>query len=165
MNTKKLTIGIAVAVVVAQLIPLPRTNPPVSADVGAPAEVARVLKTACYDCHSNETTWPWYAWVAPASWLVVYDVHEGRDHLNFSEWDKLTPDRRRHKFEEIAEEVEEGEMPPAIYFPMHPEADLDAAQRQAVVAWAKRMRVDRPQPAAAPQAPAAMTAPAAVTRP
>jgi hypothetical protein len=120
--------------VALQLIPLPRTNPPVESAMPAPPEVQAILDRACMDCHSHESRWPWYAYVAPASWLVVYDVHEGREHLNLSKWDDYSADRQRKKTRAIWEEVEEGEMPLPPYVWMHPEAklsDADAATLRA----------------------------------
>lgn len=137
MNKSKIGLAIAATFLVLQLIPLSRSNPPELAQPAMPAEVAEVLKRACYDCHSNQTQWPWYAWVAPISWLVVYDVHEGREHLNFSEWSKLDAAKQTHAFEEIVEVVEKGEMPPAIYTPLHPQAKLSERDKQALIAWAK----------------------------
>jgi hypothetical protein len=83
----KIWIAVGVALGLAQLVPLDRSNPPVSAEVPATPEVRAILKRSCYDCHSNETRWPWYAYAAPMSWLLVYDVHEAREHMNFSTWD------------------------------------------------------------------------------
>lgn len=82
---------------------------------------------ACFDCHSNETTWPWYSNVAPISWLTQRDVDEGRAELNFSEWN------RPQKTDDIVKSVQEGEMPPAIYYPTHPDANLPAGERQALI--------------------------------
>jgi cytochrome c551/c552 len=107
----------------------------VSSDVGAPPEVAAILRRACYDCHSNETVWPWYAGVAPVSWLLAHDVQEGRAELNFSTWDTYDAARRKKKLKETAEEVAEGEMPPWLYVLMHPDARLDATARERLRAW------------------------------
>ena len=80
--------------------PVDRENPPVTGDIGAPSEVDAILRTSCYDCHSNETVWPWYSYLAPASWLVAEDVEHGREHLNFSEWTSYESGKRIHKLEE-----------------------------------------------------------------
>ncbi|MFZ5439092.1 MAG: heme-binding domain-containing protein [Myxococcota bacterium] len=134
----KMFLGLAALLLLAQVIRPEKTNPPVTGDVGAPPEVAAVLRRACYDCHSNETKWPWYSNVAPISWLVVRDVNEGRKHLNFSEWQAYEPGRRAHKLEETEGEVAEGEMPMAIYVPLHPEAKLSEADKQLLIEWAKK---------------------------
>ncbi|MCZ6781905.1 MAG: heme-binding domain-containing protein, partial [Proteobacteria bacterium] len=111
--TRGKTIAIAgfAVLVVAQLIPLTRDNPPVETEAPASAELRELLRRSCYDCHSHETRWPWYAHLAPVSWLVVYDVHEAREHLNFSAWNRYDRVEQREKIEEVWEEVEEGEMP------------------------------------------------------
>lgn len=119
-----------------QLVPLDRSNPPVEADLDAPADVKAVLKRACYDCHSNETAWPWYARVAPVSWLVAKDVREGRKHLNISEWGKMSERKQAGAARAMWRELEEGRMPLPVYLPMHPEAKLSEADRAAVRAWA-----------------------------
>jgi len=89
-----------------------------------------LAQKACFDCHSNETVWPWYSKIAPVSWLVQRDVDEGREKLNFSEWN------RKDYFEnldEIGETIVEGEMPPFMYYPMHPEARLTDKEKQQLI--------------------------------
>ena len=120
-----------------------RTNPPVApgADLGAtnppPPAVAALLRAACYDCHSHETVWPWYAQIAPASWLVVSDVNEGRQHLNFSEWPHADPARAAKKLDRINEVLDYREMPPTKYTMLHPNARLTEAQRQLLLDWSE----------------------------
>jgi hypothetical protein len=120
-----------------QVVPVERTNPPVEGEISAPPEVRTILRRACYDCHSNETVWPWYSYVAPVSFLVARDVHEGREELNFSTWSRLSPKRRHDMLEEIWEEVEEGEMPLPIYLPTHPEARLTGQDRAVLRNWTR----------------------------
>jgi hypothetical protein len=146
----KILLGVVAVLVAMQLVPLDRTNPPVTGEIPAPAEVKAVLKRACWDCHSNETTWPWYSRVAPASFLVFRDVKDGRKHLNFSEWATYQPERQAKKRKEIAEEVGDGEMPMAIYVPLHPEAKLSDADKKLLVDWANAPAV-QPSPAPAPE--------------
>lgn len=128
---------VGVAFVGAQLVPVERTNPPVEREVSAPEDVRAVLRQSCYDCHSHETRWPWYARVAPASWLVARDVREGREELNFSAWNRLTPAKRAEKRREVWEEVEEGHMPPWFYLPLHPDARLTDSDRDLLRAWSQ----------------------------
>jgi Haem-binding domain len=113
---KQIILGIIlvllVAFVVIQLIPVDRSNPAVAADMPTLPEVKAILKRACYDCHSHETVWPWYSYVAPVSWWVAKDVHQGREELNFSTWDAYSTKERVEKMQESWEEVEEGAMPP-----------------------------------------------------
>jgi hypothetical protein len=134
---RRLALAVAVLLVVAQFLPVDRHNPPVESNVDAPPDVEAILRRACYDCHSNETVWPWYSRVAPVSWLVAHDVHEGRDHVNFSTWNRLSDSDRAHAFEEIGDEIESDGMPLPIYLPLHPEARLTAAEKMAVLAWVR----------------------------
>ena len=116
-----------------------RTNPPVKHDfltvVQPPAAVAVSLRAACYDCHSHETLWPWYAKIAPAAWLVANDVNEGREHLNFSDW-PTDPSRAAKKLDRINEVVDYREMPPKKYTFIHAHARLSETQRKEIMAWA-----------------------------
>ena len=136
-RTAKIAIGVGAALVLMQFVILPHDNPPVTAEVQAPDDVKAVLHRACWDCHSNQTVWPWYSRVAPVSFLVYRDVVEGRKHLNFSEWDKLNDKRRAHKQKEVGEQVQEGEMPPWFYTPMHPDAKLSDADKALLEKWAE----------------------------
>ncbi len=123
-----------------QLVPIDRENPPVETEVSAPSEVRQVLERACYDCHSNESQWPWYGYVAPASWLVAYDIEEAREHMNFSTWNRYDREEQLHLIEEVWEEVDEGEMPPFFYTPLHSHANLDANDRDLLRAWSQASR-------------------------
>ncbi len=120
-----------------QLVPVDRSNPPVETEIDAPPDVHAILERSCYDCHSNQTRWPWYARVAPISWLVAHDVEEGREHLNFSEWNRLDGEERAELIEEVWEEVEEGEMPLWFYLPLHPEARLSPGDMETLRDWAR----------------------------
>ena len=139
-NSRKLAIALA-GLVAIQLVPVKRDNPPVLAEVPAPEPVRELLVRACYDCHSNATVWPWYAFVAPVSWLVAWDVSHGRDHVNFHRW-SADPEDLAHGLEEVAEVVEEEAMPLPIYLPLHPEAQLTAEERQTLVSWAKALAAE-----------------------
>ena len=127
--------GVLVLGVAAQLVRPARENPPVSGDLPAPTDVHRLLRRACYDCHSHETAWPWYAHVAPVSWLVAHDVAEGREKLDFSAWDALGPAKRTKKLRESAKEIDEDEMPPWQYRLVHREARLTDVEKQQLRAW------------------------------
>jgi hypothetical protein len=126
----------AVAAVAIQLVPVTRTNPSPRTVVAVPPEVHQVLQRACYDCHSNDTRWPWYSRVAPVSWLVAHDVSEGREHLNFSVWPQISTAQRAKAKHEIAEALSEGEMPPWLYLPAHPDAKLTAEELSLLRGWA-----------------------------
>lgn len=117
--------------VMIQLIPYGRahTTPPVRMEPPWDSPQTRELaKRTCYDCHSNETAWPWYSNVAPISWLVQNDVEEGRSKMNFSEWDR--PQKEAH---EAAEQVQKGNMPLWFYVPLHPQANLSADEKQMLI--------------------------------
>ena len=107
-----------------------------------PDEIGQILRTSCYDCHSNETKYPWYAYIAPVSWLVVRDVKQGRSDLNFSEWDNLKSRDKIKLLDEIAEEVDEGNMPMPIYTITRRDASLDDNQKQVLVKWTEDMMND-----------------------
>lgn len=120
-----------VAFLLIQLIPYGRahTNPPVVREPQWQDVTTKDLVTrACYDCHSNESVWPWYSNVAPVSWLIQRDVDEGRQKLNFSEWGA-----REMEVDEIIEVVQEGEMPPVQFTLIHPEARLSEVERAQLV--------------------------------
>ncbi|MFT5284556.1 MAG: hypothetical protein ACI8TQ_000713 [Planctomycetota bacterium] len=134
---KRLRTALIVIMIAIQFIPVDRNNPPVEAPLVADAAVMEVLKRACYDCHSNETVWPWYSYVAPASFLVAHDVEEAREHMNFSDWESRDEEWQAHHREEVWEEVEEGEMPLWFYTPLHSEADLSEADMEILRKWAE----------------------------
>jgi hypothetical protein len=135
--------GIAGAMIIIQFIPapLPATkddNPDDIIQTGlVSSEVANVMKAACYDCHSNQTRYPWYSYVAPVSWLIKHDVEDGREELNFSEWATMPKRRVIKKLEEIGEMVQEGEMPLRVYKITHHDARLSEAQKNLIIEWAK----------------------------
>jgi hypothetical protein len=122
-----------------QLVPtgVSYVNPPVVSEPAWDSPQTRALaQRACFDCHSNETTWPWYSRIAPISWLVAHDVVEGRSRLNFSTWGQPTTGRGRgegNNPREIVRAVQNGSMPPAIYLPPHPAANLTPAEQQQLV--------------------------------
>lgn len=130
-------IGVAVLAIGIQLVPVDRSNPPVQGIVPAPEPVMAVLKHSCYDCHSNLTRWPWYAYVAPVSWMIANDVHEGRHELNFTEWNKASARRRARVAGKVWDEVGEGKMPLPSYVRMHQEAKLSAEDRALLHSWAE----------------------------
>jgi len=130
----KSVLAILLAGIAIQLIPYGRNhaNPPVVREPVWNSPATRDLaKKACFDCHSNETTWPWYSKIAPLSWLVYWDVVEGRKELNFSDW--RDGSRKSEQAGEIVKEVLEGEMPPLQYYIAHPEAKLDDQAKKQLV--------------------------------
>ncbi len=145
---KKLALGAGIPLallLVIQLIPVKRENPPVGTPIVTPQHIDAILRRACFDCHSHETRWPWYAWVAPMSWLVARDVNHGREHLNFSMWNVYSAKKKREKLEEVWEEVAEGNMPLPIYVVMHPEAALSDDDKTALYTWLRSIGVRPPK--------------------
>ncbi len=132
--TRNILILVAVLLLI-QLVPVTRDNPPDRTGPGAPPAVEAVLKQSCYDCHSNETVWPWYSRVAPVSWMVVNDVHEGREKLNLSELTNISEESQHKVRKKLNEEVEEGAMPLWYYLPMHPEARLTPEDKATLKTW------------------------------
>jgi len=128
-------LGLLVLFALIQLIPVDRSNPPVTAELSASNQLMTIFRRSCYDCHSNETVWPWYSRIAPLSWLVAYDTWEGREHLNFSTWGELSPRKRLKLKKELWEEVADGGMPPWLYLLNHLEADLTSAERLVIHDW------------------------------
>jgi hypothetical protein len=131
---KIIILPLVVVLLLAQLIRIDKSNPPVRLAL-ASGSAKPVLQRVCYNCHSNETTWPWYSSIAPASWLVGRDVREGRSHLNFSEWGAYDSGMRSHKLRGIAEEVKSGDMPPWYYSFVHRDSRLRASERNQILAW------------------------------
>ncbi|MGZ8464497.1 MAG: heme-binding domain-containing protein [Candidatus Binatia bacterium] len=131
--------ALAIALCAAQLVPLARSNPAQRNFPEAPVEVQALLRRSCNACHSNETVWPWYARVAPASFLITRDVKDGRKKLNLSTWDGYDETRKSRKKKEIAREVGKGDMPPWFYVSLHPEAKLSAGERALIIKWAKQL--------------------------
>ena len=140
---KYLAVGFPIALFIIQLIPvdLPENNADLSKDMilieNAPDEVKFILSKSCYDCHSNQTVYPWYSKVAPVSWLVAKDTREARDELNFSEWAELSKRKKIKILNELAEEVEDKKMPLRIYTVVHRDAILTDEEISTLMSWTK----------------------------
>lgn len=103
-------------------------------------EIEGMLRKACYDCHSNETEYPWYANVAPVSWWLAHHIEEGREELNFSKWGTYNEKRSDHKLEECVELIEEGEMPLNSYTWTHGDAELSDKQKESLMEFFNDLR-------------------------
>lgn len=133
---RRISKWVLIVFILIQFIPYGHnhTNPPVTAEPKWDSPATRELfRRACFDCHSNQTVWLWYSYVAPVSWLVENDVDGGRRHLNFTEWNRP----QRHAVH-VAEQVKQGEMPLWYYLPLHPAARLSAAEKQALIEGAQK---------------------------
>ena len=127
-----------IVIALIQFIPVNRVNKPVDAKAdfvkiyNTPKNVTQILKKACYDCHSNETVYPDYAYVAPISWSIKNHVDEGREHLNLSEWGNINKDLKKDMLENSVHSVKDYTMPMPGYISKHPEANLTKAERTLV---------------------------------
>jgi len=104
-------------------------------------EVKSLLQQTCYDCHSNNTVYPWYNNVAPVSYWIADHIKDGKKHLNFSDWENYSPKKAAYKLQEVAEMVTDGSMPLKEYTWTHDTAKLTEAQRKAIIEWAERSKV------------------------
>ncbi len=130
--------------VVIQFIRPTLTNPPVTADLQAPPEVKQILRNSCYNCHSNETKLPWYDHVVPAYWLVVSDVTEARQHLNFSTLGAAPPEKQRGVLFEAVNQIQLGAMPLPAYRFMHPGSAVTPEQLAVLRAYLSRRAAATP---------------------
>lgn len=143
---KRVIIVILILFVAIQVVRPDRQNPGVDqgltlqARTTVPAEVQAILERSCYDCHSNQTRWPWYSNIAPVSWLLADHVKDGRKELSFSEWGNYTPKKAADKLEEICKLSGNGGMPIQSYLLIHREAVLSEADKKALCAWANLER-------------------------
>lgn len=143
---KKILIGLLVVFIAIQFY-RPEKNSSKEQDTVAflqetnpPQEVRDILKNTCFDCHSNNTVYPWYNNIAPVSFWLADHIEEGKSELNFSEWNTYSNEKKDHKLEEIYEETERKSMPLKEYTWTHSEAKLTDVQIDAVVKWAKETR-------------------------
>jgi len=139
---KKILLTLLVILIIIQFIrPSRNKSSEISANdiskhYAVPATIDGILKRSCNDCHTNNTTYPWYTNIQPLAWWMQNHVNEGKGHLNFSEFASYAPKRQHHKLEETIEMVKEGEMPLNSYLWMHGNAKLMAADRTSLVSWA-----------------------------
>ena len=148
---KKLLFVLLAIIVIMQFFRIDMENPSVNAEddfiaITSPNdEVKSILRNACYDCHSNETVYPWYAQIAPVSWWLKNHIDEGRGELNFSEWGTYKDRRAKHKLKESIELVEEGEMPLSSYTWTHGDAVLSNDQKELLIDFFNELRDSIPE--------------------
>jgi len=136
---KKIVYWSLIILALIQFIPVDRTLKPINQKenfvvvFNTPKNVEQILEKACYDCHSNETVYPKYAYVAPISWSIQHHINEGREHLNFSEWGKFNQDLKKNMLENSARSVKDYSMPFPGYISQHPKANLTKAERVLLV--------------------------------
>lgn len=149
---KNIAIFLVFLLLAIQSIRIDKTTEPINPETDfialtvANAEVANTLKIACYDCHSNQPTYPWYTNIAPVSWWIKHHIDEGSHHLNFSIWGTYKEKRKNHKLDECVEMIEEGEMPMSSYTLMHGDAKLTDAQKLQLVEFFKAQKTVMAEP-------------------
>jgi hypothetical protein len=147
---KNIALFLVLLLLLIQSFRIDKTTEPVNPETdfisqtSANTEVAKTLKIACYDCHSNQPSYPWYTNIAPVSWWIKHHINEGSHHLNFSIWGTYSDKKKNHKLEECIEMVEEGEMPMTSYTLMHKEAKLTDVQKLQLVEFFKALKANVP---------------------
>jgi hypothetical protein len=144
---KKILLGLAAVFVVIQFVRPAKNDGNIEGEnamskkYAVPENVQSVLKTSCYDCHSNKTNYPWYANIQPVGWWIQYShINDGKRHLNFSEFASYPEKRAKKKIEEIADEVREGGMPLGTYTFLHHDAVLSPEQTKTLIDWAEGLK-------------------------
>jgi hypothetical protein len=165
-NRKAIRLGwiagsIVILLAVSSLLPTPfsqvrqpQTSGPLLATAQADPATLALVKRACSNCHSNETVWPWYSRIAPASWLVERDVQAARKAMNLSRWPEYGSEGQHQLLELIDQKLEAGEMPPARYLALHPEARLNMQEKTMLRQWSQDERKRGGSPASDKRTPA-----------
>lgn len=142
---KKILLGLFVVLVAIQFFQIDKTNPVADEKLdflvmnNTPTEIASQIKASCYDCHSNQSIYPWYTYVQPVGWWVKNHIEHGKEHLNFSEFGSYSAKKQAHKLDECIELTEEDVMPLSSYTLMHKEAILDATQKEVLINYFKEI--------------------------
>jgi mono/diheme cytochrome c family protein len=145
-NFKKIGFILLLVIIVAQFFSPEKNEGDVTelttflAETNPPENVKIILETTCFDCHSNNTTYPWYNSITPVNYWLDHHIEEGKEHLDFTKWDSYSLKKKEHKMDELYEEVEEGEMPLNSYTWTHADANLSEEQIAAVVSWGKSVQ-------------------------
>lgn len=153
MMMKKILLSLAVILIIIQFFTIDKTTPSTSPSsdflvvTNLPTNIATILKSAYYDCHSYDTQYPWYSNIAPVSWFLKKHINDGRHELNFSIWDDYTTKRKDHKLEEASELILEKDMPLPPYTWLHEKAQLSENERTLIANWFDKIRADLALPA------------------
>lgn len=143
---KKLLFALLVFFIILQFFRIDKTNPPVDRNMDflsikkTPENISTLIKSTCYDCHSNETVYPWYSNIQPFGWFLKKHIDEGRRELNFSTFATYEPLRQAKKLNRATHEIEEGEMPLESYILIHKEAKLSPEQKQELITYFQSMK-------------------------
>jgi hypothetical protein len=146
INLKKIALGLLAVLVIIQFIPTTKNNGEALGEndiahlVNVPADVQKILEVSCNDCHSNHTNYPWYSQIQPLGFWLDEHIEDGKTHLNFTEYATYKKKRQLHKLDEIAEMVEEHEMPLSSYTLIHTDAKLSDEQQTLLITWAKETK-------------------------
>jgi hypothetical protein len=134
---KKTLLILLLILIAIQFIRPEKTNPPVNekTTLKAPENVMEILKRSCYDCHSNETVWPWYSNIAPLSWSIISHVNDGRKALNFSNWTKIDPKIKEKRIKRAIKTTANGMMPLSTYLWLHEDAKLSKEDKEVLKGW------------------------------
>lgn len=144
-TVKKVIFWTLVAFAMIQFIPVDKVNKPIDAAVNfvdakkTPEKIKTLIKGACYDCHSNETVYPKYAYIAPVSWSVKSHINEGREHLNFSVWGTYNKDLKENMLNKSIQTLQSKTMPMPGYIVYHKEANLSEAERTLLINYFEEM--------------------------
>ena len=137
---------LAVLLILIQIFRIDKTNPPIDEELdfistmNPPSAIGSKIKSACYDCHSHESKYPWYTNVAPVSWWIKGHINGGRKHLNFSTWGAYVAGKKEHKIEECIEFLEKKWMPLSSYTWLHSEAKMTDEERTEMIAYFKSLK-------------------------
>jgi hypothetical protein len=143
-RSKKILFGILIVLIAIQFIQPARNKngqvlpTAISNNYSLPENVQATLKTACYDCHSNSTQYPWYANIQPVRSFLDWHIKEGKEELNFSEFGSYSHRRQINKFKSIANSIDDGSMPLSSYTLMHKNARLSPAEKISIINWARK---------------------------
>jgi heme-binding protein len=137
---------VLILVIGAQFVGADRTNPPTKAQASLLAQkamtpdVRAILDRSCRDCHSNDTRWPWYSHIAPVSWILLQEVHDARDRMNYSNWTSYDSDDQDKFLNGMCKLTTKGRMPLPSYLWVHRDARLSDADVKTLCAWSDKMR-------------------------
>lgn len=141
MKKKNILLTILILLILIQFIRVDQTNPESKVEsnyfivASVPTHVQSIMEESCFDCHSNQTIYPWYSKVAPASWFLNQHIKEGRKKINFSEWDVYSTEDQVKIMEECIEEIKENKMPLKSYVLIHSKAKLSNEEKDALIQW------------------------------
>jgi len=140
---KKIGLAVLLILLISQLFRIDKTNPPVDPTqdfltlTNAPQDITMMIKNACYDCHSNETEYPWYTNITPVNFWIKGHINGARGNVNYSEWGSYSDKKKAHKIEETIEVIEEGRMPAKSFVLMHSEAKFSETEYAKLITWLK----------------------------